>query len=155
MSTGARPDALVVRAARLDDLPAIAAIDAVGRPQARPLTLFAAALERLLVIEADTLLGFAELQVLFEDAELIDVAVAPAARRQGLGRRLLDAVVVRAAAAGATRLLLEVRRDNTPARMLYESAGFAVCGERHRYYADGHDAVLYERSLSGGSSSGD
>lgn len=153
MSTGARPDALVVRAARLDDLPAIAAIDAVGRPQARPLTLFAAALERLLVIEADTLLGFAELQVLFEDAELIDVAVAPAARRQGLGRRLLDAVVVRAVAAGATRLLLEVRRDNTPARMLYESAGFAVCGERHRYYADGQDAVLYERSLSTGSSS--
>ena len=153
MSTGARPDALVVRAARLDDLPAIAAIDAIGRPQARPLNLFAAALERLLVIEADTLLGFAELQVLFEDAELIDVAVAPAARRQGLGRRLLDAVVARAVAAGATRLLLEVRRDNTPARNLYESAGFAVCGERHRYYADGHDAVLYERSLSTGSSS--
>lgn len=153
MSAIARPDALVVRAARLDDLPAIAAIDAIGRPHARPLTLFAAALDRLLVVETDTLLGFAELQVLFEDAELIDVAVAPAARRQGLGRRLLDAVVVRAVAAGATRLLLEVRRDNTPARMLYESAGFAVCGERHRYYADGQDAVLYERSLSTGSSS--
>lgn len=70
-----------------------------------------------------------------DEAEIITLAVRPRARRRGLGGRLLDRVVARAAAAGIERLFLEVADDNAGALALYGSRGFATIGRRPAYYA--------------------
>ena len=53
-------------------------------------------------------------------------------------------------AAGMERAVLEVRRYNQPAIALYRTLGFREKGLRHRYYADGEDALLMELELDRG-----
>jgi ribosomal-protein-alanine N-acetyltransferase len=84
------------------------------------------------------------------EAELLRVAVSPAARRRGLGAALLRAAARDLAAAGVARLYLEVRAGNEPARRLYERDGWRVLGLRAGYYPDGEDAMLYGKELPGG-----
>ncbi|WP_243286604.1 GNAT family N-acetyltransferase [Geothrix terrae] len=79
------------------------------------------------------------------EAELIRIAVAPAARGRGLGRALLMTSQRELAADGMDRLYLEVRPSNEAAVRLYEACGWSPCGRRPRYYADGEDALLYQR----------
>lgn len=62
-------------------------------------------------------------------AHLYQMWVAPSARCQGVGARLLDAVVRWARAAGAERIVLSVTRGDTPAARLYARAGFVPAGE--------------------------
>lgn len=69
------------------------------------------------------------------EAEILTFAVHPLARRLGLGRRLLDAVVAELKERQTRRLFLEVATDNTAARCLYEGAGFLSQGVRKGYYA--------------------
>ena len=82
-----------------------------------------------------------------DDAELQRIAVDPAYRRRGLAGELLAAVEQRAAADGATRLLLEVREDNTAAAAFYESRGFVEVGRRRGYYRDGAAAVVLGKEV--------
>jgi [ribosomal protein S18]-alanine N-acetyltransferase len=81
-------------------------------------------------------------RVAAEEAEVLTLAVAPPARRKGLGRALLRAAMARAAAAGARRMVLEVSVANAPAAALYGTVGFREVGRRRRYYADGSDALV-------------
>jgi [ribosomal protein S18]-alanine N-acetyltransferase len=81
------------------------------------------------------------------EAEVLTLAVLPAARRRGLGLALMTGAIDRAAAAGATAMLLEVAADNTAAQGLYALLGFAEVGRRRRYYADGRDALVMRRAL--------
>jgi ribosomal protein S18 acetylase RimI-like enzyme len=57
---------------------------------------------------------------------LNDLFVAPQARRQGIGRLLLDAVATRAQAAGACRVVLSTAKDNAGAKALYEKSGYRL-----------------------------
>ncbi|MEG0818973.1 MAG: ribosomal protein S18-alanine N-acetyltransferase [Brevundimonas sp.] len=79
--------------------------------------------------------GFILIRVVADEAEILTLAVRPAARRSGLGGRLVQAAVVRAAALGAERLFLEVAEDNVAARALYARTGFVEAGRRRGYYA--------------------
>lgn len=81
-------------------------------------------------------------------ARLYSLAIDAAARGQGIGRRLLDAVEQQARQRGCDRVRLEVRADNAAARTLYERCGYARCGQRAAYYEDGANALLYEKRLS-------
>lgn len=92
-------------------------------------------------------LGYAGLDHGGEVADVMTVAVAPAARGRGLGRRLLDELEARARARGAEHVILEVRADNTPAIRLYEGAGHAVLSTRRGYYAGGVDALVMRKSF--------
>lgn len=97
--------------------------------------------------------GFALLRVAGDEAELLTLAVAPASRRQGIGRRLLASACTAAAARGAQALLLEVAADNAAARALYAATGFAIAGRRPRYYRapDGAvDALVLRKPLQAG-----
>ena len=78
--------------------------------------------------------GFLLGRALAGEAEVLTLAVAPAARRQGLGRALLAGFLTHAAAAGADSAFLEVSAENPAAIALYESAGFVKAGQRRRYY---------------------
>ncbi len=89
--------------------------------------------------------GYAIVQVVVDEAELHQIAVAPDRRRGGVGRALIREVLREAWARGAARVFLEVARDNEPAVALYESEGFVVDGVRPRYYASGADALLMSR----------
>lgn len=78
--------------------------------------------------------GFILIRVVADEAEILTLAVRPAARRKGLGARLVRSASDRAAASGATRMFLEVAEDNAPARALYGTLGFEAAGRRPRYY---------------------
>lgn len=93
--------------------------------------------------------GFALTWRAADEVHVIDLAVAPEARRGGLGRALLDAVIADARTADARLLLLEVRAGNAPALALYRSAGFFEHGVRRAYYSDnGEDAVEMRLTLT-------
>jgi len=87
-------------------------------------------------------------RVAADEAELLTLGVAPDQRRQGVGGALLRAALQRSAQAGARAMFLEVATGNTPARVLYDSAGFAVVGQRRGYYADGQHALVLRCQLS-------
>ena len=94
------------------------------------------------------LVGWSSTSVVGDTADLLRVAVAPTARRHGLGRVLVEDVLRGAASAGAERVLLEVAATNTAARALYAATGFDQVHRRRRYYADGTDALVLERVLA-------
>ncbi len=77
-----------------------------------------------------------------DELEVIDLYVAASARRRGLGRALMGALIRFGQEQSLARVLLEVRRDNHAAQQLYFQLGFALDGERRAYYADGEDALL-------------
>jgi len=96
--------------------------------------------------------GFALCRVAAEEAELLTIAVRPAFRRRGAGRRLLRAVMDHARKAGARLLFLEVGVDNPAARHLYEGEGFRAVGNRRAYYRRGDgpaaDGVVMRLTLN-------
>ena len=80
--------------------------------------------------------------------ELENIVVHPGRQRKGVGRRLMEKLFEEARAAGAERILLEVRLSNAPARALYGSLGFAANGRRKGYYSHPEeDALLLAREL--------
>ncbi len=91
--------------------------------------------------------GMVLARVAADEAEILTLAVAPDARRRGLGRALLAAAMVTARGRGARMMFLEVASLNAPARMLYERAGFAEVGRRRRYYPSGDDALVLRADL--------
>jgi ribosomal-protein-alanine N-acetyltransferase len=77
------------------------------------------------------------------ECELEFVLVPLQARRQGIGRMLVQALFAWANDLGAQEIWLEVRASNTRAIRLYERCGFVVTGRRPGYYVDpSEDAVL-------------
>jgi ribosomal-protein-alanine N-acetyltransferase len=95
-------------------------------------------------------LGFALARVAADEAEILTLAVVPAAQRRGAGAALLQAVMRAAAARGAAALFLEVSTANDAGLALYARAGFCEVGRRCRYYADGTDALVLTRALTAG-----
>lgn len=81
-------------------------------------------------------------RVVVDEAELLTLAVAPAARRQGIARALLGEFAATSQARGAIRAFLEVAGDNGPAKALYRGAGWREAGKRRHYYGPELDAVI-------------
>lgn len=96
--------------------------------------------------------GFAIGRVVVDEAELLTVAVTPAAQGHGIGAQLLQDFERTAADRGATRAFLEVAEDNVAALALYQNAGWSICGQRPAYYtrSDGTTctAILMEKHLT-------
>jgi [ribosomal protein S18]-alanine N-acetyltransferase len=95
--------------------------------------------------------GFALGRAIAGEAELITIAVAPEARRQGAGKALLMDFESEARAREAETAFLEVAADNTPALALYAHAGWHESGRRRGYYAHpggAIDAILMQKRLT-------
>lgn len=100
-----------------------------------------------LVAEEDgVLLGYIGSQTVMEEADMMNVAVAPSSRRRGLAERLVCALIDELRACGAKSLTLEVRVSNEPALRLYAKLGFHEVGRRPNYYRNPkEDALILRR----------
>lgn len=107
----------------------------------------------LLGAERDgVLVGYAVCWTTIDEAELGNVAVAPEARRTGVGNVLVSAIVERVRSRGVRACFLEVRESNLSAQQLYQRRGFEIIGRRARYYSRPTEDALIMRlrlSLSG------
>ncbi len=87
--------------------------------------------------------GYVVAWLVVGEVHILNLAVDPSARRQGVGRALMVHVLASFEAKGATKATLEVRRSNVGAQALYESLGFVRAGVRRGYYSDnGEDAFV-------------
>ena len=82
------------------------------------------------------LAGYMLLQHVGEEMELHTLATKPELRRSGVARALLTHMIAEARRLGSTRIFLQVRPSNAPARALYDAFGFRPIGLRRRYYKD-------------------
>lgn len=78
--------------------------------------------------------GFILGQLAADEAEILTLGVGKASQRNGIGKRLVEALARAAKRAEARRLFLEVAADNAPALGLYKGLGFAEVGRRRGYY---------------------
>ena len=97
------------------------------------------------VNESKKILGHITMRHVLDEGHINNIAVTAAARRQGTGRRLLEAIISESAALGITSITLEVRSKNHAAISLYEKLGFVTCGCRKDYYRKPTDDALVMR----------
>jgi ribosomal-protein-alanine N-acetyltransferase len=143
---------MIIRAWEEKDIPAIADIEnkSFADPWTEGMlsdTLRFPVYHTFLAEEGGQVCGYGCLILLFEDAELANIAVSPTHRGQGIGKLLMEKMHDYAKTFGAERMLLEVRVSNQNAIGLYEKYGYEKYGLRENYYADGEDAYLMPKSL--------
>ena len=147
-------DAITVRAATEDDIPAIAELEqlcfsvpwsekalreTLSSPHAR---LFCAELGGVVI-------AYGGCYLLGDDADITNIATHPDYRRRGAAAAVLEVLTACAKEAGMLAIHLEVRASNAPAIALYEGFGFSVDGLRKNYYKNPtENAVLMTFSLT-------
>ncbi len=99
-----------------------------------------------LVAEIDgALAGYIGSQSVLGESDVMNIAISPDYRRQGIGEKLVLALVEELKKLGNHCLSLEVRLSNTPARTLYEKLGFLEVGRRPNYYRNPKEDALILR----------
>ena len=96
----------------------------------------------LVALEDGTVAGYVGSQSVLGEADMMNLAVAPAYRRRGVARALLAALEQALDARQVGSLCLEVRAGNAPAIALYEKLGFREVGRRKNYYRAEHEDAL-------------
>ena len=144
-------DALHIRRLTFADLPQIIAIERRAFPTPWSLAMFVLELSKstgwcLAAMRGDTMLGYLVCSRYDTVWHIMNVAVDPVHRRQGIATALMTGLIERINDTRA-RFTLEVRESNTGAIALYERYGFRAAGRRRRYYQDnGEDAVIMWRT---------
>ena len=134
-----------------DEIPAVARLAAACLREAWSEAGYAAAalqpgaLLRVSREPGGALAGFVLAHLVVDELHVLALVVAPASRRRGVARALLETVL----AEGRPRQVhLEVRPSNAAARGFYGSLGFSHAGTRRGYYPDGEDALLLSRGAA-------
>ena len=97
---------------------------------------------------ADQVLGYLIFWLVRPDMHMLNLAVRPDVRCQGLGFLLLEYMFEYGREVGATQVFLEVRPSNPAAQRLYQRAGFVFTGRRKNYYSeDKEDALLMTKRV--------
>lgn len=143
------PAAVTIRQADQADLLSVFRIEQASFPQPWPFAAFDRFVGEpgFLVAERDgVVVGYVVSNTIpnygRDIGHVKDLAVAPGARGQGIGRRLLERALVSMAVAGAALVKLEVRVTNESALSLYRDVGFEPMRRVSRYYEDGEDAFV-------------
>lgn len=96
-----------------------------------------------LVAEQDgAVCGYVGSQTVLDETDMMNIAVHPDCRRQGIAAALIDELIVRLKERGSHILRLEVRVSNAPAIALYDSLGFTQLGLRKNYYRNPKENAL-------------
>lgn len=93
----------------------------------------------------DELLGYIGSQTVLDEADMMNVAVFPEARRQGVGKMLITTLVEALKEKAVRSLTLEVRVSNESAKAMYHKLGFLEVGRRPKYYFDPREDALILR----------
>ena len=142
------PVAIVVDRMTVDDLIAVHVIERESFSTPWPAQAYREEIEHnrlahyIVARSGNSIVGFAGIWLLVDEAHITTFATRSAWRRQGIGERLLAALLDLALARGAKEATLEVRPSNIPAKRLYEKFGFKVVGVRPRYYSDNNEDAL-------------
>ena len=99
----------------------------------------------LVALDGDTVAGYIGSQSVLGESDMMNVAVHPAYRRQGIAEALATQLVQALKEKGNHCLTLEVRASNAPAIGLYEKLGFTEVGRRHNYYRNPKEDALILR----------
>ncbi|MEP6550217.1 MAG: ribosomal protein S18-alanine N-acetyltransferase [Gemmatimonadales bacterium] len=115
----------------------------------RRLLIGHSAIFQVLVVQPDdAVAGYVIAYAVEEDAELLNVAVAPKHRGRGMAGQMVDALLIELSGRGVRTAFLEVRESNGAARALYGSRGFTEIGRRTSYYRRPvEDALVMRRIL--------
>jgi len=129
----------VVRRACASDLTGIAEVQAVSRQAAQWDVRDYLQYDLIVAVCGDQIVGFAVARRLAEgEAELLNLAVHPAFRRRGIGRRLFADLT----SGHPGDLWLEVRESNTAARNFYKNLGLREAGRRPEYYDNSSESAI-------------
>lgn len=95
------------------------------------------------------IIGHLVLMSVMDEAHLLNITIAPAWRRQGLGRVLLEHAMDATRQKSVKTLFLEVRPSNKPAIAMYENMGFEAFALRKAYYPaqQGREDALVMRKV--------
>ena len=131
-------------------VPEVAALEACCFPDPWSETAVASELHNplslwLTATRGEEVVGYVGSQSVLGEADMMNLAVSPEARRQGTGSMLVLALIERLREQGVHSLTLEVRASNAPAQRLYESLGFVQVGRRLRYYLKPREDALILR----------
>ena len=97
--------------------------------------------------ENQQVVGYIGGQSLFEDGEILLVAVDESQRGKGFGKSLVEAFSTALKKKGVEKIFLEVRKSNFVAINCYARCGFLQIAERKGYYSNGEDALIMEKKL--------
>ncbi len=138
---------------RLEDLESVLTIEQSSFPTPWSRNMFIEEMEnrnsRLVVFKIDgSIVGYVCFWAVLDEAHLLNIAVHPSRRHEGIGRLIMAEIERLCMKEGLKRIILEVARKNTFARDLYRKCGFDSVGFRKNYYtATKDDALIMEKYL--------
>jgi len=144
----ALPEGYLIRPARTEDIPAVAALEAEVFPDPWPQHLYLQEVgqplrfQRVIYTAAGYLAGYLFACWQLDELHVLKVATHPLHEGRGVASALMEEAKSEAVRSGARSLVLEVRPSNRRAYRLYRYLGYEVLGRRPRYYADGEDALV-------------
>lgn len=97
----------------------------------------------LIMFIDDVAIGYLSASVMIDEGELLKIIVDKDYRGKKLATSLMVELFNLLKEKGVRQIFLEVRKDNIPAKKLYEKLGFNKSHERKKYYSDGMDAEIY------------
>ena len=145
---------MIIREMKPEDVPAIAELEKQCFSAPWSENMIISSLENRLscwlVAEIEgAIAGYVGSEAVLDSADMMNIAVAPEFRRQGVGAALVNGLVSRLQSKSVSFLLLEVRVSNVPAITLYERLGFEQVGRRPRYYRNPReDALIMRKELT-------
>ena len=99
----------------------------------------------LVALDGERVVGYIGSQTAVDETDVMNVAVHPDCRRQGIAEKLIETLVTELKNRGSHALMLEVRSSNSPAICLYEKLGFSQVGCRKNYYRNPKEDALILR----------
>ncbi len=147
------PQMLIIRKMTEIDLDAVLAIEQACFPRPWTKEHFLAEITSnhstsVVAEKQGQIAGYLSLSVLFDEAEILDVAVDPLLHGNGIGETIVRWSLKESLKLGASIIRLEVRTSSHPAITLYKKLGFTPTGLRKSYYENGTDALLMEKKLT-------
>lgn len=144
---------MIIRQMQLQDVPAIAELEKLCFSDPWSENSIASELDNrlsywLVAEDSGKIAGYVGSQSVLDAADMMNLAVSPDYRQQGVGQALVEELVRHLQENRVIALLLEVRVSNMPAISLYEKLGFVQVGRRPKYYHNPReDALILRKEL--------